>query len=60
MTPPLWDPEDHARALRTAARQALLDDVMQALGVTPPDEPITEPIPVIRPDEAPPSWLTAG
>lgn len=54
------DPEAHARALRVAARDALLDELMSAAGVVLDEAPITQPIPIVRRAEERVSWLSAG
>lgn len=52
------EPEDHARAVRIAARRDLFDDLLRAVGAVPPPEEITQPIPVVGREEAPASWLS--
>ncbi|MCS3778467.1 hypothetical protein [Tsukamurella ocularis] len=53
-------PEDHARAIRIAGRQDLLDELLRVAGVAPEPAEITRPIPVIARAEQSESWLSAG
>ncbi|NMD57840.1 MULTISPECIES: hypothetical protein [Tsukamurella] len=53
-------PEDHARAVRIAARQHLFDELLRVAGATPEPAEVTGPIPVIERTEQPQSWLSAG
>ncbi|ADG77509.1 putative protein OS=Tsukamurella paurometabola (strain ATCC 8368 / DSM / CCUG 35730 /CIP 100753 / JCM 10117 / KCTC 9821 / NBRC 16120 / NCIMB 702349/ NCTC 13040) OX=521096 GN=Tpau_0875 PE=4 SV=1 [Tsukamurella paurometabola] len=60
MLPDETPEEAHARAIRAAERQDMVDELIRAFGIDLPDEPITRPIPVIRIDDEPGSWLSAG
>lgn len=60
MHTPAWNTEDHARAQRIAAREAVLAGLMRAAGVTPEPAAITEPIEVVGRPAGPRSWLRGG
>jgi hypothetical protein len=60
MLPDETPAQAHARAIRAAHRQDTFDRLIAATGARIPNEPVTQPIPVVVSTEASGSWLSAG